>query len=176
MTCNKEYLLKSFFNIQEKFNIPIHTWRWLEVKFPPEDKEDRPKKIILFHWLACVAGIIREGEGERGRQEKIRGLGRWEREGLPQEPHSLHFCVRRQTQISDWLIFNSKSLENWSNVIPLTACPVWYKNKIVDLSNDFQAATSPFDQNHHLYLGFCFFLNVFHITKTCQNVVSFLFW
>ena len=57
------------------------------------------------HALACVAGVIGEGEGERG------GLGRGERERLPQEPHSLHFCVRWQTQISGWLIFDSKSLE-----------------------------------------------------------------
>ena len=81
--------------------------------------------------VACVAGVIGEGEGEgeRGRREKMRGLGRGERERLPQEPRSLHFCVRQRTQISDWLIFDSKSLENWSNLIPLTVCPVWYKTK-----------------------------------------------
>ena len=60
--------------------------------------------------LACVAGVIGEGEGERGSREKMRGIG--ERERLPQEPHSIHFYVRWQTQISDWLIFDSKSLEN----------------------------------------------------------------
>ena len=48
MSCNKDYLLESFFNIQEEFNIPIHTWRWLEVKSPPEDREDKPQKILFF--------------------------------------------------------------------------------------------------------------------------------
>ena len=60
--------------------------------------------------IACVAGVIGEGEGGRGSREKMRGRG--ERERLPQEPHSIHFCVRWETQISDWLIFDSKSLEN----------------------------------------------------------------
>ena len=43
---------------------------------------------VLASILACVAGVIEEGEGERGRREKMRGIG--ERERLPQEPHFIH--------------------------------------------------------------------------------------
>ena len=78
--------------------------------YPVEGNSTFLTDILSRYGVACVAGVIGEGEGERGRREKMRGRG--ERERLPQEPHSIHFCVRWQTQISDWLIFDSKSLEN----------------------------------------------------------------
>ena len=62
--------------------------------------------------LHGILGCSLRGRHNRGRGRGARGIGERDRERLPQEPHSLHFCVRWQTQISDWLIFDSKSLEN----------------------------------------------------------------
>ena len=66
-------------------------------------------------------------KGSEGGEKKWGGLARGKRERLPQESHSFHFCVGSQTQISVWLIFDSKSLENWSNLIPLTPFPAIQK-------------------------------------------------
>ena len=35
----------------------------------------RSAVLTSQHVVACVAGVIEEGEGERGRPEKMRGIG-----------------------------------------------------------------------------------------------------
>ena len=72
--------------------------------------------ILGYSPVFSLRGRRNRGRGRGARKPRKNeghwGEGRGERERLPQEPHSIHFCVRWQTQISDWLIFDSKSLEN----------------------------------------------------------------
>ena len=87
--------------------------------------------ICSYHiFIACVAGVIGEGEGEQGRREKIRGLGEW---GAPsfflaslaplplprlRRPRRLHFYVICDLLLNrctaTWNLFlNYSKLDHW---------------------------------------------------------------